>query len=198
MDTKIEKTLSQKIADAIDKFYKGFKAQKILKTTEEVEANTNENNLASAVVVGELINDLSNQPQFIYDATGKIIGYRTKEGADTEFPFNDAGYTISGYAINVSYASTGNITSMLPIKGIKHLKFSYAFQNYYNSGYISLSGPNGNKTIVSVANGAAGANQSGTYDQDLDNEYDFLVAHVESNRNGGYIGMSVWDVVATA
>lgn len=30
---------------------------------------------------------LDEQPDFIYDATGKITGYKTKAGADTVFPF---------------------------------------------------------------------------------------------------------------
>lgn len=34
-------------------------------------------------------NNLTPHPQFIYDSTGKITGYRTKAGADTVFPFKN-------------------------------------------------------------------------------------------------------------
>ena len=30
---------------------------------------------------------MENQPDFVYDSTGKITGYKTKAGADTVFPF---------------------------------------------------------------------------------------------------------------
>ena len=31
---------------------------------------------------------LESQPNFVYDSTGKITGYKTKAGADTVFPFS--------------------------------------------------------------------------------------------------------------
>ena len=83
----INATLATKIADALGKYHKGFFTKRVLKTTEEVEANTNPKNLPSALVVGELINDLAQQPDWIMDSTGKITGYKTQAGADTVFPF---------------------------------------------------------------------------------------------------------------
>lgn len=43
---------------------------------------------ASAKAINILNNNLNSHPQFIYDADGKITGYKTKAGADTVFPFN--------------------------------------------------------------------------------------------------------------
>lgn len=40
-------------------------------------------------IVFQLIinSSLESQPNFVYDSTGKITGYKTKVGADTVFPF---------------------------------------------------------------------------------------------------------------
>ncbi|MCM1427139.1 MAG: hypothetical protein NC118_11085, partial [Eubacterium sp.] len=51
-------TLDERIMKIVGIFHKRFKTRNVLKTLEEVEANTNEENLPSAVVVGELINQL--------------------------------------------------------------------------------------------------------------------------------------------
>ena len=53
------KSIGEKIADGIQKFYTAFINQRVLTTPEEVQANTNEKNLASAVVVGEIYNNLT-------------------------------------------------------------------------------------------------------------------------------------------
>ena len=53
------KSIGEKIADGIQKFYTAFINQRVLTTPEEVQANTNEKNLASAVVVGEIYNKLN-------------------------------------------------------------------------------------------------------------------------------------------
>lgn len=37
-----------------------------------------------------LNNNLNSHPQFIYDETGSITGYKTVGGADTVFPFSNA------------------------------------------------------------------------------------------------------------
>ena len=81
----INATLATKIADALGKYHKGFFTKRVLKTTEEVEANTNPKNLPSALVVGELINDL-NGYSFGETDDGEP-GYR-KPGADTVTPFS--------------------------------------------------------------------------------------------------------------
>lgn len=44
---------------------------------------------ASAKAVNSLSNDLAQQPEWVYDSTGKITGYKTQEGgAGTVFPFS--------------------------------------------------------------------------------------------------------------
>ncbi len=60
----------------------------LLTTKEQVSANTASGKSADALVVKGLINNLTSHPQFIYDSSGKITGYKTKAGADTVFPFN--------------------------------------------------------------------------------------------------------------
>ena len=86
------KSIGEKIADGIQKFYTAFIRQRVLTTPEEVQANTNEKNLASAVVVGEIYNNLMSMGGFvpiIDPTTGKITGYKTTVGgADTVFPFS--------------------------------------------------------------------------------------------------------------
>ena len=61
---------------------------KVLKTKEEVTANTDLDNVVGAAVVSEIIDDLNAMPQYVYDEAGKIIGYKTSGGADTVFPFS--------------------------------------------------------------------------------------------------------------
>lgn len=51
-------TIAEKIVDGIGKYHRAFMKTRVLRTVEEVTANTNPDNLPSAVVVGELINDL--------------------------------------------------------------------------------------------------------------------------------------------
>lgn len=97
--------LGTKIAESIDKFYKAFQKQRVLKTMEEVVANTNETNLVSAPVVAELKNKLSGfEP--ICDASGKITGYKTAGGADTVFPFSDIKYKRGTFTISLTTAYT--------------------------------------------------------------------------------------------
>ncbi len=71
---------------------KKINASAILKTEEQVQANTNPDNVASAVVVGEVINNLGGY-SFGETADGKP-GYR-KPGADTVIPFSKAAGTLS-------------------------------------------------------------------------------------------------------
>lgn len=57
----------------------------ILKTKEEFEANTDENNVPGALL---LRNQIQGIPEFVYDEEGKITGYKSPSGgADTVFPF---------------------------------------------------------------------------------------------------------------
>lgn len=61
---------------------------RVLTSKEQVQANTNAENVVGALVAKELINDLAQQPEFLYDSSGKITGYKSPGGADTVFPFS--------------------------------------------------------------------------------------------------------------
>lgn len=54
------KTLDQRILELLKKYMEKLKHKKVLKTMEEVEANTNETNLVAAPVIAELNNKLGN------------------------------------------------------------------------------------------------------------------------------------------
>lgn len=86
------KSIGEKIADGIQKFYTAFINQRVLTTPEEVQANTNEKNLASAVVVGEIYNNLTAQNGEVFrygiDSNGnRGIIVTGEDGADTVIPF---------------------------------------------------------------------------------------------------------------
>ena len=85
------KSISEKIEEGLQKFYTAFKSQRILTTSEEVMANTNPDNLASAVVVGELYNNLGGN--IITYENGK---YYIQAGADaaSKKPLGSGSYKI--------------------------------------------------------------------------------------------------------
>ncbi len=119
------KSIGENIAEGIQKFYTAFINKRVLTTPEEVQANTNEKNLASAVVVGELYNNLMQQPEWIKDSTGKITGYKTPGGADTVFPFK-TNYRITftvTTGLNRSHrqTSTGTLTI---IDGVANISYA--------------------------------------------------------------------------
>lgn len=173
---------------------------RVLSSMEEIDANTNPENIAGATAVAELSNNLNN-----LCASGDIEGFEVidgdiyikyKVGADTvSKKLGNNGYTISGNAIAGTTTQSQTISGMLPLKGIKHLKFSYSFTNYVHSGNITLKGPNGNKTITSVSSGGNGFNQSSTYDNELDKEYDYLIVSM-TGEGSGWSGVRIYDVEA--
>lgn len=81
----------------LNEFWKELKEvlvpkSKVLKTLEEIEANTNEENIAGATALKAVNNNfLMSRPEWITDSTGKITGYKTPGGADTVFPFINEG-----------------------------------------------------------------------------------------------------------
>ena len=102
------KSIGEKIADGIQKFYTAFINQRVLTTPEEVQANTNEKNLASAVVVGELYNNLAHgQIEFDIDANGK--GYYRKTGADTWSPFSSSFTLTLRITVLMTYKNNPNL-----------------------------------------------------------------------------------------
>ena len=115
-------TLDKRILDIMKRYMGMLVSKKVLTTMEEVEANTNETNLVAAPVVAELNNKLAGQPEFLYDASGKITGYKTPGGADTVFPFTDTktkGATFSLSEVGSSDPSGGSPTSYFPTFGKK-------------------------------------------------------------------------------
>ena len=82
-------TTSKTVVGAVNEVFN--KTKDVLNTKEEIEGNTDPTAIAGALSVKELSSDLSAVPEFVIDkSTGKIAGYKTKEGADTVFPFSSA------------------------------------------------------------------------------------------------------------
>ena len=76
----------------------------------------------------ELYNDLAQQPEFIYDSTGKITGYKSPGGADTVFPFSSGltipSITISGRACGYNSTNgTSNGSIKLDVKNNRTITF---------------------------------------------------------------------------
>lgn len=81
-------SIKEKILNALKDFHQVMR-ENTLQTLEEVEASPDDNYWVGAGAVAELNNNLQQQPEFIYDSTGKITGYKTQAGADAVFPFSD-------------------------------------------------------------------------------------------------------------
>lgn len=81
----IDSTLSKTSTNAVqNKAVTG----NILNSLAEVSAATQQNTIAGALALKEVNSSLQDQPTFEYDESGKITGYKTKNGgADTVFPF---------------------------------------------------------------------------------------------------------------
>lgn len=94
----------------------------ILKTYEEIQANTSENNVAGALAVKEGFNNLGGFKPVIDSGTGQITGYTTTiGGADTVFPFPKK--IIGTFTTSTSSAVTVNLgfkPKILFIKGSNH------------------------------------------------------------------------------
>lgn len=111
---KLKNSIAVTIADALGKYHTGFFSKRVLKTKEQVEANTNEKNLVSAVVVGELINNMVSDIYVGND--GKL--HKVKGGADAEIPFKKATTKyVQIYASAVgTYDGNGGIATGLTLK----------------------------------------------------------------------------------
>lgn len=117
------KTIAEQILDGLSRFYAAFQTRRVLKTMEEVNANTDAQNIPSALLLGELNNKLSGfEP--VLDSTGRMIGYKTAiGGADTVYPFRRP---YSG-SFNLSWSTSsggyyGNVS--FPVAGYSKLVFS--------------------------------------------------------------------------
>lgn len=137
------KPIAEMITDGLQMFYTQFKAQRILKTKEEVAANTNPDNLVSAVVVGELNNDLTATDNKLsgcsFEREGNdfyIVGadsVRKKLGSLNVISVGGAG-TASSSTCAQSFIVPSNVTKIR----LYVIKDSYN-QNVKCSGYISAT-----------------------------------------------------------
>lgn len=179
----INATLATKIADALGKYHKGFFTKRVLKTTEEVEANTNPKNLPSALVVGELINDLAQQPQWIKDSTGKITGYTTQEGgAGSVFPFRQA--VSLDFNMNFQPPNTSNYTAYYD-------EVTLDFSAFYAAGFktITLNITRCDSGGCYTVNGSRKIGKTGTYEIKLNSESNVKFgtrSQTASNIQGNY------------
>lgn len=85
------KNIAEQILEGLSKFYVGFQNRRVLKTMEEIEANTDEQNLPSALLLGEINNKLMfpDGTEFYLDEKDGERGYNSDpaRGADTFTPF---------------------------------------------------------------------------------------------------------------
>lgn len=91
---------------------------RVLKTKEEILANTSVENVAGAATVKELINKVAAQPNWIIDtSTGKITGYKTPGGADTVFPFSGASTALFVGKVTVTGRNGAKKTGSINVVG---------------------------------------------------------------------------------
>lgn len=114
----------------------------LLTTKEQLRANTAAGKSVDALVVKELDNNLMSRPQFIYDVSGKITGYRTKGGADTVFPFSsleNMTYQCTLRCINDTVPSTATVVLPENFESID-ISISTSAGTYANknTGYFSI------------------------------------------------------------
>lgn len=102
-------SVKEKIKRALKK-YQTLLRMRILDTVEEVEANTDDGYLMGAKAGAALINDLAQQPEFVYDSTGKITGYKTPGGADTVFPFSSLQKDEGSFSATVLGRQSASVT----------------------------------------------------------------------------------------
>lgn len=70
------KTIAEQILDGLNRFYTGFQTRRVLKTMEEVNANTDAQNIPSALLLGELNNKLMpKQKTFSISQTGQHLDF---------------------------------------------------------------------------------------------------------------------------
>lgn len=117
---------------------------RVLKTPEEVEANTNEENIVSANVVGELINKLMfpSGTEFYLDEKDGKRGYNTDaaRGADTFVPFSKYDVKASSTGIMPTSSTSSSISITVPL-GIKHGLLMCVSTGWYS--YLSQNVPSG-------------------------------------------------------
>lgn len=81
------KNIAEQILEGLSKFYVGFQNRRVLKTMEEIEANTDEQNIPSALLLGEINNklmfSLPDDIKLIVEGSGADVKYYAQLGADS-------------------------------------------------------------------------------------------------------------------
>ena len=171
------KPISEIIVDGIGKFYTQFKSQRILKSKDEVLANTNPDNLSSAIVVKELYNNLTTSFQAgvntLYNAcvscgvtpsaktpaaisaaisaisTNRYNAGRTQGQNDVKGSPNSYGlYTGAQYTANYNAGYNAGVTAGQAIPRSKDFRLSLSFND--NSASAVLDTPSGGAAFISV------------------------------------------------
>lgn len=100
-------------------------------------ANMNDMEQRIADEFEEVNNDLAQQPEWVYDSTGKITGYKTQNGgAGTVFPFNNLEIEEGTFRTYVY----GGQTQINTVTFSKSFKEVLAFGAYGDSGNNHLMG----------------------------------------------------------
>ena len=156
------KTISEMIVDGIGKFYTQFKSQRILKSKDEVLANTNPDNLSSAIVVKELYNNLTTSFQAGVDTLyNACVSCGVTPSAKTPAAISAA---IS--AISTNRYNAGRTQGQNDVKGSPNSYGLYTGAQYtanynagYNAGRASVINTNYRITVLLKADVYNGSNE---------------------------------------
>jgi len=127
-------------------------------------------------VIAALNNKLSQTPEFIYGADGKITGYKTDiGGADTVFPFSsrNGGYVITqngkGWCMFIKFNESGKVDDFISISNANN----DFVKEYEHLTFIKQAAPN---NVVSGKNEKVIAKVSLKYSY-----YEYLGNNMSSN-----------------
>lgn len=156
------KTISEMIVDGIGKFYTQFKSQRILKSKDAVLANTNPDNLSSAIVVKELYNNLTTSFQAGVDTLyNACVSCGVTPSAKTPAAISAA---IS--AISTNRYNAGRTQGQNDVKGSPNSYGLYTGAQYtanynagYNAGRASVINTNYRITVLLKADVYNGSNE---------------------------------------
>lgn len=156
------KPISEMIVDGIGKFYTQFKSQRILKSKDAVLANTNPDNLSSAIVVKELYNNLTTSFQ---------AGVNTLYNACVSCGVTPSAKTPAAISAAISAISTnrynaGRTQGQNDVKGSPNSYGLYTGAQYtanynagYNAGRASVINTNYRITVLLKADVYNGSNE---------------------------------------
>lgn len=149
----------KKLADSLNEKYAELDRE-VLKTIEDVRANTNENKLVSAMVIGELINGLNGCSLEQDGEDFYIVGADSvrKKLCNTNGSTEILGKTYNGapsdnYSITIPFSVEGTVL----FAGITNVNFGvYSYQTNYNHYNVRVSTAcswNGNTISITIAGG---------------------------------------------